>query len=153
MRTWVRSLASIGGLRIWHCGELGCGSQIRLGSGVAVALVQASSCSSDWTPSLGTSIGRGPKNNKIKIKTSACCPVFADEICESSLNLPPHPLWIPCHPRYQGVIPMEEAMSSQGLHHDVITEPLQHLTSLLFGIFRDAEPWRQGGGGGRGFSQ
>ena len=41
---------------------------------------------------------------------------------------------------------MEEAMSSQGLHHDVITEPLQHLTSLLFGIFRDAEPWRQGGG-------
>ena len=29
---------------------------MRLRSGVAVAVVQAGSCSSDWTPSLGTSI-------------------------------------------------------------------------------------------------
>ena len=29
-----------------------------LGSGVAVAVVPAGSCSSDWTPSLGTSICR-----------------------------------------------------------------------------------------------
>uniref|UniRef100_A0A8W4FIM3 Zinc finger protein 446 n=1 Tax=Sus scrofa TaxID=9823 RepID=A0A8W4FIM3_PIG len=35
----VRSLASLSGLRIWHCHELWCRSQIRLGSHVAVALV------------------------------------------------------------------------------------------------------------------
>jgi len=32
------SLASLSGLRIWHCRELWCGSQTRLGSRVAVAL-------------------------------------------------------------------------------------------------------------------
>ena len=37
MRLQVRSLASLGGLRIWHC----CRSQTRLGSGVAVALAWA----------------------------------------------------------------------------------------------------------------
>ena len=33
--------------RIWHCRELWCRSQMRLGSGVAVALVEACSNSSD----------------------------------------------------------------------------------------------------------
>ena len=33
-----------------------CRLQTRLGSGVAVAMVQAGSCSSDLTPTLGTSI-------------------------------------------------------------------------------------------------
>ena len=51
---WVRSLASFSGLRIWHCHELlWCRSQTRLGSGIAVAVVQASGCSSDLTPNLG----------------------------------------------------------------------------------------------------
>ena len=61
MRTWIRSLASLSGLRIWRCRELWCGSQTRLGShvAVAVAVVEAGSCSSDWTASLGTSICRG----------------------------------------------------------------------------------------------
>ena len=38
MRLWVLSLASLRGLRIWHCYELWCRSQMRLGSGVPVAL-------------------------------------------------------------------------------------------------------------------
>ena len=38
MRLWVRSLASLNGLRTRRCHELWCRSQTRLGSGVAVAL-------------------------------------------------------------------------------------------------------------------
>ena len=58
--------ASLGGLRIWHCYELWCRSQMWLGSSVAVAVVKASSCSSNSTPSLGTFIcqGCGPKKQK-----------------------------------------------------------------------------------------
>ena len=56
MRMWAPSLASLSGLRIQCCHELWYRSQIRLGSGVSVAVVQAGSCSSDSTPSLGTSI-------------------------------------------------------------------------------------------------
>ena len=39
MKIQVRSLASLSGLRIRHCHELWCKSQMRLGSGVAVAVV------------------------------------------------------------------------------------------------------------------
>ena len=39
MRTQVLSLASFSGLRIWHCHELWCRSQMRLGSGIGVAVV------------------------------------------------------------------------------------------------------------------
>ena len=39
IRLQVRSLASLGGLRIRHCGELWCRSKTQLGSGVAVAVV------------------------------------------------------------------------------------------------------------------
>ena len=44
--------------------------QMRLGSQVAVVVVQAEGCSSDWTPSLGTSICRrcGDKKTKKKKK-------------------------------------------------------------------------------------
>ena len=43
---------------------------MRLGSCVAVAVVQAGSCSSDWTPCLGTSICLqcGPKKEENKTK-------------------------------------------------------------------------------------
>ena len=58
MRTQVRSLAPLSGLRIWCCRELWCRSQMWLGSGIAVALVQAGGCSSNSTPSLGTSMCR-----------------------------------------------------------------------------------------------
>ena len=38
MRLWVRPLALLSGLRIQHCCELWCRSQMQLRSGVAVAL-------------------------------------------------------------------------------------------------------------------
>ena len=38
MRLWVRSLASLSGLRIWRCHELWCRLQMRLGSGIVVAV-------------------------------------------------------------------------------------------------------------------
>ena len=37
IRLWVQSLALLSGLRIWHCRELWCRLQTRLGSCVAVA--------------------------------------------------------------------------------------------------------------------
>ena len=46
MRTWVRSLVLLHGLRIRRCPELCCGLQMRLGSHIAVAVVEAGSCSS-----------------------------------------------------------------------------------------------------------
>ena len=70
MRLWVRYLALHSRLRIGCCRELWCRSKTQLGSGVAVAVVSAGSCSSSWTPSLGTSTccRCGPKkqnnNNK-----------------------------------------------------------------------------------------
>ena len=73
MRLQVQSLALLSGLRIQHCRELWCRSQTQLGSGVdvAVAVAVAGSCSSDQTPSLGTSIccECGPKEQKKKNKT------------------------------------------------------------------------------------
>ena len=68
MRTQVRSLASLRGLGIRRCPELWCGSRMQLGSGVAVAVGYAASQSSDWTPSLGTSMcrGFGPKKTEGK---------------------------------------------------------------------------------------
>ena len=58
MRVRVQTLASEGRWR----------SQMRLGSCMAVAVVQAGSSSSDLTPSLGTSVSHrcSPKNQKIK---------------------------------------------------------------------------------------
>ena len=68
VRLWVRSLASLSGLRIWHCRELWRRSQMRLGSCVAVAVVWTSNCNSNSTSSLGTSICLecGPKSKKKK---------------------------------------------------------------------------------------
>ena len=56
MRTRVQSLALLSGLRICYCHELWCGLQMCLGSQVAVAVKQVSGCSSNLTPSLGTSM-------------------------------------------------------------------------------------------------
>ena len=56
LRIQVQFLASISGLRIQHCCELWYRLPMWLRSCIAVAVVQASSCSSDSTPSLGTSI-------------------------------------------------------------------------------------------------
>ena len=56
MRLQVRSLASLSGLRIQHCHELWCRSQMWLRSCIAVAVARASGYSFDYTPSLGISI-------------------------------------------------------------------------------------------------
>ena len=68
MRMQVRSLTLIRGLRIRRCGKLWCTSLMQLRFGVAAAVVQAGSCSSDSTPSLRTSIccGCSPKKWKEK---------------------------------------------------------------------------------------
>ena len=65
MRTQVRSLASLSGLRIQGCCELWYKSQTWLGSHVAVAMVQAGSYSSSWTPSWETpyASGMAPQKN------------------------------------------------------------------------------------------
>ena len=61
---------SIPGIAQWvkdqHCCKLWCRSQTQLESHVAVVVSQAGSCSSNLTPSLGTSIclGCGPKKTK-----------------------------------------------------------------------------------------
>ena len=47
MRLWVRYLALLSGLRIWHCHQLWCKSQTWLGSCIAMAVAQACSCNSD----------------------------------------------------------------------------------------------------------
>ena len=65
MRTCVRSLALLIGLRIWCYHELWCRLQIRLRSCVAVAVAQVGSCSSNQTPSLGT-MGVALKDQKKK---------------------------------------------------------------------------------------
>ena len=78
---WVQNITSIhedmgsipglfGGLRIWHWCELSCRSQMQLQFCVAVAVMWASSCSSDSAPSLGTSIGFrcGPEKQETKTK-------------------------------------------------------------------------------------
>ena len=71
MRMQVLSLALFSGLRVGCCRELGCRSKTRLGSGVAVAVAWAGNCSSDSTPSLGTSICGWcvPKKGKKKKKS------------------------------------------------------------------------------------
>ena len=66
MRTGVRSLALLSGLRIRRCPELWCRSQTLLGSLVAVAVVKADGYSSHLTPILGASMycGCSPKKTR-----------------------------------------------------------------------------------------
>ena len=69
--TRVQSLALLNGFRIWCCRELLWRLHMRLGSSIAVAVAQASTFSSNSTPSLGTFIchGHGPKKTKKKNST------------------------------------------------------------------------------------
>ena len=72
MRMQVQSLASFSGLRIQQCHKLWCASQMWLRSGMAVAVVQACSCSSDLTPSLRTMLQvHGLQKEKKKEKNIA----------------------------------------------------------------------------------
>ena len=52
VRSRVRPLASLSGLRIWHCHEVWCRSQKWLRSGSAVAVVQASSQKKKHLPAI-----------------------------------------------------------------------------------------------------
>ena len=73
---WVRSLASLSGLRIHCCHELWCRSQTWLGSGVAVAVAQASGYGFDSTPSLWKYVaGVALKRKKKKKKISTPAPI------------------------------------------------------------------------------
>ena len=60
----------LSGLRIWHCHELWCRSQVPLRSHVALAVVQVGSCSFDSTPSpelpYATQLALKSKNKKKK---------------------------------------------------------------------------------------
>ena len=79
IRIHMQSLASLRGLRIQHCHKLWYRSQMQLRSGVAMAGVYISSCSSDSSPSLilpyaaGLALkNKGEKKEKIKrIKNSS----------------------------------------------------------------------------------
>ena len=83
MRTWIWSLASLSGLGTWHCHELWFRMQRWLGSHVAVAVSQASSCSSDSTPRLGASIccGSSPKK-KAKKGRGSLPDLSPEQVCQ-----------------------------------------------------------------------
>ena len=68
MRLWVRSLASLSGIRIQHCCELWCRLQRWLRCGIAVAMVWTSGYSSHWTPSMGTPYAAALDKTKKKKK-------------------------------------------------------------------------------------
>ena len=87
MKLLVQSMASISGLGIWHCCELWCRSQMQVKSGIAVAVMQASGYSSDYTPSLGTSIclGGGPRKDKKNPPANNKCRRGCGEKCYNSI--------------------------------------------------------------------
>ena len=103
---WIQvpSQASLSGSGIWGCGELWCSFQTWLRSGVAVAVVNAGSCSWDLTPSLGSftchrwSHKKQDKRKKEKIKKEIQTKLvrFADDIM-LNIHYPndvPQNLWI-----------------------------------------------------------
>ena len=66
MRMQIRSLALLSGLRIWRCWELLCALQTWLGSGIAVAVAVAGSCSTNSTPAWETPYAMGVALKKKK---------------------------------------------------------------------------------------
>ena len=83
MRLRVRSLASLSGLRIQHSCELWYRLQMQLRSCVAVAVVWASSYSSDLTPSLGNS---KTNNTSWQAESLHTLKTASEEIWDSSLG-------------------------------------------------------------------
>ena len=82
MRMQFWSLASLSGLKIQHFHELCCRSQTQLESGVAVAIKQTSSYSSDSTPRLGISIFLSccPKKKKKEKKGTPVTCYYMDDL-------------------------------------------------------------------------
>ena len=89
MKLWVRSPASLRGLRIWRCHELWCRSQTRLGSCPAVAVVEACSCISDSTPALGTPMccRRGREKKKKQNTVYVCLPLNETGISQTKWGI------------------------------------------------------------------
>ena len=99
MRMWSPPLAWLSGLRIRCCCELWGRSQMWLGSGIVVAVLQSGSYSSDWTSSLGTSIchtcgpkktkqNKTPQLSKLKfLKSALILPFFFSSISNLSASL------------------------------------------------------------------
>ena len=120
MAQWVKNLPGVckvqflvllSGLRIWHCCKLRHRLQMRLRSGVAVAVVQASSCSSNLTPGLGTSIRRKCCREKIKKETiyilchvgiTSLSPLTLPAFADTSFGLYGNPNLL--HSRIRGVV-------------------------------------------------
>ena len=84
MRMKVQSLTLLSGLRIQHYHELLC--RLQLGSCMAVAVVEAGSCSSDSTPTLGTSMCNGYSPKKTKKKKKYCW--WKRPLCHPELFFP-----------------------------------------------------------------
>ena len=134
MTLQVRSLASLGGSRIWHCHELWCRLQMQLRSGVAVTVVLAGRCSSYLTPGLGTSL------------RCRCDPKKTKKIRERELVLTSnshHTALISCFYKYNQTHKRRKQKKKR------LEEGLLVLwDSATFGIVRKAFP----GGGSRVFS-
>ena len=121
MRLRVRSLALLSGLRIPCCHELWCRSQRQLGSYVAVAV--AGSCSSDSTPSLGTShmLQERPKKwQKDKKKRSPQIPNAGGGVEKRECKLV-QPLWRSVWRYLRNLyieVPYDPAIPLLGIHLD-----------------------------------
>ena len=78
MRTWVQSLASLSGLRIWHCRELWYRLQMWLRSGVAVALATALIRPLAWEPpyAVGAAQEIAKRQKKKKKKKEILLPIL-----------------------------------------------------------------------------
>ena len=73
MSTQVQSLTSLSGLRIWHCHELWCRSQMWLGSGIAVDVGRPAATALTaliwplaWEPAYISGVALPPKNKERK---------------------------------------------------------------------------------------
>ena len=92
VRMQVQSLTSLTGLRIQPCHKLRCRSKMWLGSGIAVAGVQAGSWSSDSMPSLGTAIPRmqllkkKKRKKEKKRKKKLTLKAFSKKKCQNNWN-------------------------------------------------------------------
>ena len=111
MKTWVQSPALLSRLRIWHCHELCCRSQTHLGSGIAVTVMKASSCSSNLSPSLETSI---------------------------RASVPPFPPKNPTHPKVD-LWEINEIRDAEYLAHPRQTDCTQKLVAIF--ILGPLESW------------
>ena len=123
MRTWVRSLASLSGLGIRCCCEHRCRLQMQLGSRIAVAVVEACSCSSDLTRRLGTSICSRCSPKKIKIRRK-----------EEQHEWPP-PRWIKDHSSFTKIHCCSYLFSLSPAPHPSIT------TSTYTFVWSSPQPW------------